>query len=206
MAGKTITVKVSEGTYTKIIEDQAYNPEKFKTLSSVLRIVYEESKQNPVETNNEELEKLQKTNEELTLQVEELTNREPETVEVPAENTELLQKLEQTREALKLQKQINEQLANREPEPKEIVKTEPKNLTENQIVVDVKPSLMPILTEVAIRETNRIGHTVTKPMILINLFWKQISIGAGDHLPISYSTREVKNILNNVKKLSNGNE
>jgi len=73
-------------------------------------------------------------------------------------------------------------------------------LSANQLLLNVPPTLQPFLVEVSNRETNRTGRTVTPDMILLNLFWAQVSKGPGDHLPMTFSPAEIRRRLEIVKQ------
>jgi predicted RNase H-like nuclease (RuvC/YqgF family) len=73
-------------------------------------------------------------------------------------------------------------------------------LASNQVIVVIPPSLQPFLVELAVVETRKVGHKVTIANMLLQLMWRQIKIGSGDHLPITYSNSQIKNILETVKK------
>ena len=84
----------------------------------------------------------------------------------------------------------------------EKLKTHPATtgkLKENQLIIDIPPSLLPFLKELATRETNRTGKRVTIQMVLLELFWKQLKDGPGDHLSRTFSQSEIKRILKQVK-------
>lgn len=104
-------------------------------------------------------------------------------------------KLQETIQALTAENETlkadNEQLKN---QPKTL------KLSKNQLLINVPPTLQPFLTEVSNRETNRTGHKVTPDMVLLNLFWGQVSKGPGDHLPMTFSPAEIRRRLEIVKQ------
>lgn len=138
----------------------------------------------------EQLANLQDENQKLKAQIQENTPDTAQIDSLTAENETLRQQIED--------------LQNRPPEIKEIevIKEVPTGakLSENQIIVNIPDTLKPFLVEVSNRETNRTGKRITPEIILLELFWKQVSQGPGDHLPLTFRQSEIKNILNNVKK------
>jgi len=73
-------------------------------------------------------------------------------------------------------------------------------LLDNQVIVTIPPSLKPFLDELCIIETRRVSKKITIANMLLQLMWLQIKVGAGDHLPKSYSSSQIKHVLVNVKK------
>ena len=86
-----------------------------------------------------------------------------------------------------------------EVETLKTARTKASKLSDNEVIVTIPPSLKPFLVELAVTETRRVGHKVTIANMLLQLMWRQIKIGSGDHLPIQYSNSQIKNILENVK-------
>jgi chromosome segregation ATPase len=100
-----------------------------------------------------------------------------------------IENLKNTVEQLQIE---NEKLRNQPPKS--------AKLSENQLLLTIPPTLQPFLTEVANRETNRTGKRITPGMILLNLFWAQVSKGPGDHLPMTFSPAEIRRRLEIVKQ------
>ena len=71
-------------------------------------------------------------------------------------------------------------------------------LQENQIIVTVPNTIQPFLDELVQIESRRTNRTIKPADLLLQLFWKQIKDGAGDHLPKSYSDSQIRAKLQQV--------
>jgi len=100
-------------------------------------------------------------------------------------------------EIFKLQTTIRE--IENKPDPGTLIEYRDRQLNENQLLITLSASIDYFLSVCVEKESKRTGKEISKGMLLINLFWKQIKDGPGDHLPMIWSDGEIRSILHRIK-------
>lgn len=69
----------------------------------------------------------------------------------------------------------------------------------NTLLIDLPPTIAPFLSLCTQEECRRMDREIKPGEILINLFWKQIKDGPGDHLPKVFSNKQIRDIIKGVE-------
>ncbi|NOY50457.1 MAG: hypothetical protein GXO88_07845 [Chlorobi bacterium] len=202
-----VTGKITIADFEKLNKVIKENPHLNKSYI-VSKAIYDYLHKKGDEEFDKELETLKTENQQLKTKVDGLI-QENETLKA---ETQALNDILESREPgdnPSEMEALHQQIENQQTEletlktENETLKTQPektRKLTENQLLINLPPTLQPFLIEIANRETNRTGHKVTKEMVLLNLFWAQVSRGPGDHLPLTFSPSEIRKRLEIVKQ------